>query len=894
MHLIITHPNADFDAVASLLAAHRLYPESIPLLPHVLNRNVSDFITLYESHFPFVRPGELARQPIARLTVVDTQQIPTLKNLQPDALIHIIDHHEAQRPPAGALLSLTDTGATVTLLVEQLRELPGRLSPLEATLFLLGIYEDTGALTYANTTPRDLYAAAWLLGEGRARLDMVREYLHYAMREDQKALYEQLANHLETHSMHGHVVMIGAATVDRYVPEISSIAHRLRDLYAPDALFVLVAMPEHVQMVARSTTSAIDVGRITKHFGGGGHARAAAALIKGKPLAEVERNLRHLLPLEIQPALTVGQIMSKGVHTLSPSDTIQQAAQMMDWYGHEGFPIVEPLTGKIVGILSRREVDKALRHNLGRAPISQFMTKGEFFVKPEDGLDAVRRLMVEQRIGQVPVINPNGTEIMGIVTRTDLINLWSSPEQESTTQPNLSQQLAQRLSPDLLDLLGQAGRLAHQRGDTLYIVGGFVRDLLLLTPPFNKVDNSEIESKTSPRFDLDLVVEGEAIALAEQLQQQYGGRVVSHRRFGTAKLLLARPIPFNPTATVFLNSLDFVTARTEFYRHPSALPEVERSSIRLDLHRRDFTINTLALNLSSDRFGELLDFYSGQNDLQARLIRVLHSLSFVEDPTRMLRAARLLARLDCTLESRTAEHLHDALDLLARVSGERLYHELELIFRERWPALPLQQLDHLGILKAIHPALRVEEWQIQKLAELAQLKNSEAFKTTELSPFAWPDAPTAPDTVHYLGLLLFQLTEGEQTAMVERLNLRLQQRAIIHQLYTIRGHLADIIAAEKASQLYHLLVTTTVEARQIAWLASDDDLARHQLTSFQTALRQISPLIDGAYLKTEFQLPPGPIYRTILETLRDARLDGQVTTLADERAMAVGIIETQL
>jgi len=879
MHIIVTHSNADFDAIASLLGVWCLYPEAAPILPNTLNRNVRNFVTLYESQLPFVHLNELERKPIDRLTVVDSQQMPGLKGLKPETLLHIIDHHELhQPPPPGATLSLTDTGATATFLVEQIRELPGRLSPIEATLLLLGIYEDTGSLTYANTTPRDLHAAAWLLANGHARLDIVREYLNYPMSDAQKALYEQLVNNLETLSIHGHFVIIGLAATDHYVEEISTLAHRLRDLYQPEALFILVGMLDHVQMVARSITDAIDVGRITEFFGGGGHTRAAAALIKDKELLRLKKELIQLLRLEVQPATTVAQIMSKGARTLAPTDTVRHAAEMMDRYGHEGFPVVDPATGKIAGVLSRREIDKARRHKLGGAVIGQFMKKGEFFVKPTDSIDAVQSLMTSEGIGQVPVVSHPGGPVVGIVTRTDLINLWQLAGAEKPVRPNLTPQLEQTLSPDLLKLLGETGELAMQRGDTLYLVGGFVRDLLLMLLLGN---DEAAKAKASPRFDLDLVVEGDAIALAQRLRERKGGRVRSHSRFGTAKWILDQPIPFGsiPQAkNILLTSLDFVTARTEFYHHPSALPEVEQSSIRQDLHRRDFTINTLALRLTPERFGELLDFYGGQNDLEARLIRVLHSLSFVEDPTRMLRAARLMARLDFSLEERTAELLTHALDLLPRVSGERVLHELELIFQERHPEQALQQLDRLGILAAIHPGLMVDDWLMDRLKMLQ----------SGLADTPW--AGTEPATVHYLGLMTFCLAGDEQADLAQRLNLRTQQRTILNQAYGLRRNAAQIAEAESASALYRLLAPFSDEARLIAWLGLEDEAARAQLLRFQRDLRDVAPLIDGVYLKEELHLPPGPIYRIIIDALRDARLDGLVTTPAEERALVEQIL----
>jgi tRNA nucleotidyltransferase (CCA-adding enzyme) len=346
---------------------------------------------------------------------------------------------------------------------------------------------------------------------------------------------------------------------------------------------------------------------------------------------------------------------------------------------------------------------------------------------------------------------------------------------------------------------------------------------------------------------------------------------------------LPEPIPFNPAGTASLTSIDFVTARTEFYRHPSALPEVTQSSIQLDLHRRDFTINTLALRLTPHRLEpvlrvELLDFYNGQADLEAKMIRVLHSLSFVEDPTRMLRAGRLMARLDFNLEERTAELLTHALDLLSRVTAERIYHELVLIFHEYQPAKALQQIDRLGILSHIHPALTIDDWLVDRLIKLQQLP-PHGFENMN---------PSEP--VYHLGLLLFRLSQTEQAESMERLNLKLAYRKIINQVREICARADEIAQADKPITLYYLLEHSLAEARLIVWLGSDDEVVRRQLVRFQTELQHVAPLITGAYIKQELQIPPGPIYGKILEQLRDARLDGRVNTLEDERLLALEII----
>jgi tRNA nucleotidyltransferase (CCA-adding enzyme) len=851
MHLIATHDNADFDAIASLLGAAKLYPGAVPAIPRRINRNVRDFLHLYWDEFPFFRPQDVFTQKsvqVTRVTLVDSQHFPSLKGIDEKTQFHVIDHHALSRDlPPGTQTTLQYIGATATLMVEEIQHHHIRLTPNEATLLILGIYEDTGSLTYASTTPRDVRAAAWLL-EQNASLDVARQFLNYPLSDSQRALYDRLTDVFETHEIEGRTIMVAAAHAEGYVEEVSTLAHKLRDLFEPDALFLVVGMDDHTQLVARSTTDAIDVGAVAAHFGGGGHPRAAAALIRHVNLAQIHDQLLAALHQHIRPPTTVSQIMSHGVRTLGPTDTVAEAAAMMTRYGHEGFPVVED--GKIMGVLTRGEIDKALHHKLGNTAIQQFMRKGPFYVSPQDSVEKLQALMMREGLGQVPVVD-NG-KIVGIVTRTDLIKLWVEPPQPSRAD-EITERLATAVPKPMLRLLREAGRLAAKQGDSLFIVGGFVRDLLLGTPT----------------LDIDLVVEGDAIQLARQLAQRYGGRVRSHQRFGTAKWLI-RDSQISASDTQLPQSLDFVTARTEYYEHPSALPEVERSSIKQDLHRRDFTINTLAIQLAPDRFGELLDFYGGENDLQRGLIRVLHSLSFVEDPTRMLRAARLEQRLAFHIEARTEELLRDALDLLDPVSGERIYHELHLIFYEAMPERALLRLDDLGVLRQIHPGLCIDNWVVQRFKEIRSgLDNS-------------PWANTQPKDVHYLGLLIFRMSEKTLDEIIIRLRIRTQDASTLKQVQILKSLLPELNQPRRPSQLHHMLEPLASEALLVGWLACEEETACAQIAQFQRELRGVEPIMDGHFLSQEFNLRPGPLYRQILDYLRAARLDGQVITLDDE------------
>jgi tRNA nucleotidyltransferase (CCA-adding enzyme) len=460
-------------------------------------------------------------------------------------------------------------------------------------------------------------------------------------------------------------------------------------------------------------------------------------------------------------------------------------------------------------------------------------------------------VMMEHSLGQVPVVE--GGEIIGIVTRTDLIKLWSAPPQR-LRRVEIAQLIEKALPASLLKLIHKASQTAAQMDYSLYVVGGFVRDLLLGTPT----------------LDLDLVVEGNAIALAKRLRRQVGGRVKSHARFGTAKLILdehAFPIPY----------LDFVTARTEFYEHPTALPQVERSSIKQDLHRRDFTINTLAVCLDPDRYGELLDFYGGEQDLKRGLIRVLHSLSFVEDPTRMLRAARLEQRLGFRIEERTEELVGNALDLLDRTTGERIRHELYLILEEEVPEEALRRLDELGVLGQIHPGLRCNDWVRERFRKLRESLEAGSWK------LAISDQQLEI-SILYLALLTYRLSASDLASFIERLKIAGEDAALLRQVNELQSSTGELAQERQPSAIYRLLEHYSVPAIFVLWIATKSELVQEQLELYHRKLRFVEPEIDGEYLKA-MGLRPGPLFGQILSALRDARLDGEVSSLEEEKAL---------
>ncbi|HOT93367.1 MAG TPA: CBS domain-containing protein [Anaerolineae bacterium] len=871
MQVILTHENADFDAIASLLGAYKLYPHAQPVLPRRVNANVRAFLTLYGSELPFVDPETLPRgQHVRRVILVDTQSLTYVRGMSKD--IHdvlIIDHHTPPETlPDGWRFQGEPLGATTTLLVEALSARMVPINHIEATLMLAGIYEDTGSLTYAGTSSRDLHAAAWLVDQG-ASLEIAAEFLEHPLTPIQQAIYDTLKENVETLQIDGHpVVLSWAVSPPNTDEEISTLAHKLRDLLDPSALFVLVEISGNTQLVARSDTDDINVANVAAHFGGGGHNRAAAALIRQRPAVAVFAELRDKLPEFVHPRIKVRDVMSLGVRTVAPNDPINAVLDIMKRTGHEGFPVVDA-QGKILGLVTRNAVDRAIQHGWEHQPVERVMRPGEVSVSPDDSTERVRTLMIHTGWGQIPVVEDG--QLIGVVTRTDMIRL---PLMEvNAEQKDIVQKMERYFPKPLLLLIREIGTQAARQGYSAYFVGGIVRDLLL----------------GHPLTDVDIVVEGKAIELGHALAQQFGGEIHSHSRFGTVKWTLPsdvwEKVEIDHRGSVnhrLPEFIDLVTARTEFYEHPTALPLVERSSIKQDLHRRDFTINTLAIRLDPQRWGELLDFYGGKADLEAGVIRVLHSLSFIDDPTRILRAARFEARLGFHMDAQTEALIADALPLLGRITGGRIRHELDLIFHEAQPEAALERLQAIGALAHIHPELVCDDWLRERFV---RLRRPETLALWNI------DAAQELD-FYYWGLFLYRLTPQTLENILRRLLMPRRVSGPLRALPALQHALAQIETLERPSQVVALLEPLPEALLPLGWLASDSPVLQAKLERYAREWRHGQCLLTGKDLK-RLGLPPGPIYRQIFDTLRAAHLDGEIVTREDEERRVSEFLSVQ-
>lgn len=873
--MILTHEQADFDALASAYGAWLLDDSAQVILPARLNRNVKRFINLYGSELPFVDYRDLQNSPLEQVTLVDTQSLTTLKGFNKLTQVQVFDHHTLRSDlPESWKVTIDPTGAATTSIVERLQEHLHTLNNIQATLLLLGIYEDTGSLAYASTTVRDIRAAAALVEAG-ASLRIAAEFLNPALSEAQMKLYDALLPVVQTHMIKGKCVVLAAADGSSMTEEISSIAHKLRDLLDPDGLFLLVKTQEGIRIVARSTSDQVNVAKVMNLYGGGGHERAASALIEIRsplypkeedPLAALQSSLLLQLQDLVEPSITVGKIMSKKPLLLTPQTSLAEAARLMQRYGYEGFPIVDE--GKVHGLLTRRAVDRALAHALN-VSITSLMEAGNFSLNITDTIDTLQALMASTGWGQIPVVDPESQKVVGIVTRTDLLKTLAK---ETTFVPgklNYAATLNKTLPAARLGLLKAVAEDAATEHMAIYIVGGFVRDLIL----------------NLPSIDFDIVVEGEAITLARKLSEKYGGKVVSHQRFGTAKWQF-KEIKTAFAATLGLSehdaldlpdSLDLISARTEFYDHPTALPTVERSSIKLDLHRRDFTINTMALRLDGRHFGELYDYWDGMNDLHKKQVKVLHSLSFIDDPTRLLRAVRFEQRFHFKIEDRTRQLMGEARPLVKQVSGDRLRHELNLILKEEDPVAIFERLEELDLLTSIHPALHWENSLAPIL--LASLR--------EPLPSSWqiPEMLLHTDNRFALACMVLLIPLGESAAkeVGVRLHLNSQIMEELHRscpIWQDRENLGSLSASQFSLRLDNL----NPAGGYALYLLAKKSIFKQSLEKYFTRWRFITPFTDGNQLMA-MGVQPGPKYSQIIERLRAAWLDGEVSSKADEESL---------
>jgi tRNA nucleotidyltransferase (CCA-adding enzyme) len=868
--VITTHMNADFDALASMIAAKKLYPGATLAFPGSQERNLRNFFLHSTSYlFNFTKIKHIDFNRIKRLILVDTRQKSRIGRFaelaeRPDVDIHIYDHHhDSEDDIRGRVEVVREVGAATTILTELIRERGIPLSADEATIMCLGIHEDTGSFTFSSTRPDDYRAAAWLAEQG-ADANLISDMLTRELTAEQVWLLSDLTKSATSQVINGVKVVICKVARDDYIGDFAVLVHKFMEMENLSVIIALAQMEDKIYLVARSRVEEVNAAEIALAFGGGGHPQAASATIKNRTLIQVEKSLQTLLRRRIIPQKRARDMMTSPVIHISPDRTVQEAATLMTQFNINVLLVTDE-EADLVGYITRQVVEKAVYFGLGNIKIQEY-TNIEFpTVGPDASIKEVQDRIIEDKVRILPVLDSG--RVVGVITRTDLLNILvggpvlpdflydSRHASHFQRKKNMAAMLKERLPRRVIALLKDFGHVADMMGYQAFLVGGLVRDIFL------KREN----------LDVDVVIEGDGIKFAHEFASHHPVRVRSHKKFGTVVMVF--PDGFK---------VDVATARIEYYDFPAAPPSVEVSSLKMDLYRRDFTINTLAVKLNKRDYGMLVDYFGAQRDIREKVIRVLHNLSFVEDPTRVLRAIRFEQRFGFKIGKLTLSLMKNAvaIDSFKGLSGRRLFLELKLLLMEPEPIKAIERLDEFGLLQVLSPAIDLT-WELRNLLEATR-------GVLSWFDLLYLEEDYDPWKVYFLGLTS-SLDGKSLQALAERLQMgdgqgrrmitqRLGVGAVLDQLYKFQ---------EKSNYaLYKLLSQYDTEILLYMMARANNRTIKRLVSHYFTKLKGTRRLLKGKDLKA-MGFPPGPLFKEVLEALLEARLNNEVATREDEAAFAV-------
>jgi tRNA nucleotidyltransferase (CCA-adding enzyme) len=863
--IITTHINADFDALSSMVAAKKLYPDATLVFPGSQEKSLRNFFLHSISYlFDFSRIKEIDLDQVKRLILVDTRQRNRIGRFaklldRKDVDIHIYDHHPASDDDIrGNKEVIRAIGSTTSILAEVIREKGIPITPDEATIMCLGIHEDTGSFTFSSTREEDHLAAAWLSGQG-ANHNVIADLLTREMSAEQVWILNDLTRSATTHVINGVEIVIAKVIREDYTGDFAVLVHKFMEMENLKVIFALAQMEDKVYLVARSRIEDLNVAEIALAFGGGGHPQAASATIRKKTLIQVEKSLHTLLRNRVNPRKVAMDMMSSPVIHVPPGKSVKEASTIMTKYNINVLMVVNK-KGVLKGYITRQIMEKAVYFGLGHVPVKDYMNIDFSIVRPDAQLSEVQDLIIKNKLRILPVMQDGN--LLGVITRTDLLSiLVGSPVTEDffyhpgnasnfTKKKNISSMLKERLPRKIISLIKDFGTTADSLGYNAYLVGGLVRDVLL------KKEN----------LDVDIVLEGDGIGFAQEFARSHEVRVRSHKKFGTAVLVF--PDGFK---------VDVATARMEYYETPAAPPMVETGSLKMDLLRRDFTVNTLAIKLNKKDYGTLIDYFGGQKDLRERLIRVLHNLSFVEDPTRVFRAIRFEQRFGFTIGKLTLSLIKNAIDIncFKDLSGRRLLTELRLILMEGKPERAIERMHELDMLQFISPDIEYTEGLRKILEDIKAV-------------ISWFDLLYLEEPYEAWKIFWYGLTSSLDARAVQALAARMQMndlesRRMIAQRLNL-DHIVESLIRIKGDDnfgIYTLLSQYDTEVLLFIMAKANNEKIKKIISSYFTRLKGKRLYLKGRDLK-DMGFQPGPLYKEIFTRLLEASLNGKVGTREEE------------
>ncbi len=864
MKIVITHINPDFDAVASAYAVYKLYNCDHIALCSNMENNVYRFIKDNDFH---INIKQYKDKYINELVSIDTliitdcnqkQRLGKLAKLIDIAKeIIIYDHHAGISCDISANQSyIQEIGATTSILCLIMQKKGITLTHKEATFLSLGIYEDTGLFTFSKTTSNDALSLSYLISQN-ADTTAANDYVQRELSNIQIMLLNELLLNLSIITVGGIDVGYSYATVDEYVDEVAFIAHKLMIIEGLSSLFILISTGGRLFLIGRSNDVKVNVLSIVAQFGGGGHSVAGSAIIKDKMITETLEMLKYVIRETIKPVKTVQEIMTTHVKSVKSNAILKEAMDLTMKYNLNYMPVVE--NNKTIGIISRKDILHGVKHGLEYESINNIMQTEFETVYPNTLFYEAEAIMVYQNQKLLPVETNKG--IVGVITRTDLLRLMhediilQSKYAENKRKKlgilknrNILAKMQDNLDSKLLSLLKDIGKYAEEMHYKAYVVGGFVRDLLM----------------DKNNYDIDIVIEGDGAKFAVNYAKKYNAKVFVHQKFKTAVVSFDNGF-----------KIDFATARTEYYITPAAAPEVVESSVKSDLFRRDFTINAMAVRLDGSQFGLLLDFFMGQKDIVDKKIRVLHSLSFIDDPSRAYRAIRFAVRFGFEIGSHTDRLIKHAesLNLFNRIIGQRRFLELKYILSENSFLLALQLMNKYNMLRFYSEKIKYDDDLINKFKRSENLlswykiqfeENIEVWRVRFDILFFIEKSDS-----FYTLIDDFELTSAETTILKND-----------HKYMEYALSLFKRYKKHKPSFIYDVCSNLSTESA-IALAAIMGENKQDIIKDYLTEYKNIKINLSGKDL-INLGIQKGPKIKKGLDMLLKAKLDGIVTTKDDE------------
>jgi tRNA nucleotidyltransferase (CCA-adding enzyme) len=421
--IVTTHKNTDFDALASLVAGTLLHPDAIPILPRQINPNVKSFLSIHKDIFEFPRSDQLDLKAVQHLIVVDTNawgrldRLEVLKN-RPGLCVELWDHHPDEGDLCPMISRCEATGANITQMIRALKEQRTLFTPIQATLFLAGLYEDTGNLSFSSSCSEDAYAAGYLL-ECKADLAMVNRFLSPAYGQKQKEVLFELLKTAWRKKVNGYRIGLGKLTVQGHVESLALVVRMYMDIANVDAAFGLFETGGRgkCMVIGRSAVEGLNIGTIMRCLGGGGHPAAGSAMLQNVNPDAVEAMILELIEGNQQASVQVGDLMSFPVISVEIDTPMSEVAQLLRRHGCTGLPVVD--NGRLIGIVSRRDFKRLRKQDQLDSPAKAFMSTGVQTISPGHSPLAAARMMVKHDIGRLPVVQDG--KIIGIITRSDVM-----------------------------------------------------------------------------------------------------------------------------------------------------------------------------------------------------------------------------------------------------------------------------------------------------------------------------------------------------------------------------------------------------------------------------------------------------------------------------------------